>query len=101
MKLWKHKQQTGPGSTSAKSLGDSKQRFEIIINNIEDGVMLFDSQLTIQLCNPGASNISGWRTDEASGIDIQTGMTLLDAKGEPFDSTFSPFTEIFKTGQAI
>jgi len=93
------------GHTSAahlsESLSDEKLKFEVIINNIEDGVMLIDAQGVIQLCNPGASTITGWPAEEATGINIQQVMNLVDDKGESYKAADSPFTKVFAAGQTI
>ncbi len=88
-------------SSSLKGLSDSRQRFEIIINNIEDGVVLIDKDGTIRSFNPAASKISGWPIDEATGINIAQVMKLTDEKGEIVKDSVNSFSEIFKTGQTI
>lgn len=84
-----------------KGLNDSRQRFEVIINNIEDGVVLINREGTIQSFNPAASNISGWPMDEATGIAVSQVMKLADNKGELVKDSNSPFTTIFNTHQTI
>lgn len=96
----KNKSSVAP-TTSLKGLNDSRQRFEVIINNIEDGVVLIDHEGTIQSFNPAASKISGWPIDEATGINIGQVMKLTNAKGEIIKDSANPFTEIFKTGQTF
>jgi PAS domain S-box-containing protein len=100
--FWKSRSQSNnSGASLTKDLGDTKLRFEVIINNIEDGVILIDSEQTIQLYNPGASAICGWSVDEATGINVQNVLPLIDVKGEsiPFDD--SPLNQVFKTKQTI
>ena len=92
---------TSTPTTSLKGLNDSRQRFEVIINNIEDGVVLIDHEGTIQSFNPAASKISGWPVEEATGINIEQVMKLTDNKGEIIKDSASPFKEIFKTGQSL
>ena len=87
-------------TTSLKGLNDSRQRFEVIINNIEDGVVLIDHEGTVQSFNPAASKISGWPIDEATGINIEQVMKLTDSKGEAIKDSASPFVDIFRTGQS-
>lgn len=88
-------------AVSSKNLGDAKLRFEVIINAIEDGVILFDSEQTIQLYNPGASHICGWPVDEATGINISNVMPLVNDKGLPISSDQTPFSQVFKGDQTI
>ncbi len=102
MKLpWQKASAPASSSASVKGLSDSRLRFEVIINSIEDGVILFDNQGVIQSYNPGAAAICGWPVDEATGIDIGNVMQLANDKGELVDKAVSPFTQIFATGQTI
>ncbi len=99
--FWKSRSQSNSTGSLSKDLGDTKLRFEVIINNIEDGVILIDSDQTIQLYNPGASAICGWPVDEATGINVQNVLPLIDAKGEPISPEDSPLNQVFKTKQTI
>lgn len=103
MSLWKKKADSKAASSGSleKNLGDARLRFEVIINAIEDGVVLFDNQLNIQLYNPGAGHICGWPVDEATGLSLQTVMPLVDAKGQPVSDTASPFRQVFSSDQTV
>jgi PAS domain S-box-containing protein len=101
MSFWKRKQQSSTGAPLARNLGDARLRFEVIVNSIEDGVILIDNQQTIQLYNPGASSISGWPVDEATGINVQTVLPLLDDKGQPVKGPDNPFNKVFETDQTL
>lgn len=83
------------------SLQDEQQRFKVIIDSIEDGVILIDDQGTIQLINPGASAICGWKPEEATGINVATVMQLVSEKGEPFETSANPLHQVFKTGESM
>ena len=82
-------------------LGDEKLRFEVIVNAIEDGVILVDSQQVIQLINPGASTICGWPAQDANGISVLSVMKLANDKGEPLADNENPFVQIFKQQEAV
>ena len=84
-----------------KGLSDTKLKFEVIINNIEDGVILIDDQQAIRLYNPGASKICGWPIDEATDVAASTVIKLVDEKGVVIKDSDSPFSVIFNTGQTI
>jgi PAS domain S-box-containing protein len=101
MSLFGKKAPAAASGSISKDLGDTRLRFEVIINAIEDGVILFDADQTIKLYNPGASHLCGWSVDEATGISIQTVMPLVNSKGEAISSSESPFTKIFETDQTI
>jgi two-component system, OmpR family, sensor histidine kinase VicK len=83
------------------SLQDEKKRFEIIINNIADGMILIDKQQVIQLINPAAAAILGWYVSEASGLNIKNVMKLVNDKGEPLGDGQNPFDRIFQQHETI
>ena len=88
-------------SNLAISLHDEQLKSGIILGAIEDGVMLIDSNRTIQLFNNGASNITGWPSNEAVGLDVKSVIKLVDSKDVDYDDSNNPFLQIFKTGQSI
>ncbi len=85
----------------AADLQDDQLRFKVIIDNIEDGVLMVDAEHVVQLMNPGAAAICGWPVNEATGIDVNNSLKLINAKGEPYSATDNPFTKVFSAGQAI
>lgn len=101
MKFWGKQKTANAPNANLKGLNDSRQRFEVIVNSIEDGVILIDHEGTIQLFNPAASKISGWPSNEATGINIEQVMKMTDDKGQIIKDSTSPFGEIFKTGEII
>jgi len=88
-------------SALASSLRDEKLKSSIIINAIDDGVAVIDNQGVIQLFNPGASNITGWKAEEAVGLDWQLVFKLVDAKEAAVDPQTTAFRKVFRTGQAV
>jgi PAS domain S-box-containing protein len=92
---------TGHSSQLSGDLADEKRRFEVIFNSIEDGVILVDNQAIIQLINPGASAISGWTADDATGIHVQQVMKLVDDKGKPIENAENPFNQVFRVAQTL
>lgn len=88
-------------STLAASLRDEKLRSGIILNAIEDGVVLIDGQQTIQLFNPGAAKITGWKSEEAVGLDWASVLKFVDAKGQEVNEGQEPITRLFQEGKSI
>lgn len=84
-----------------KVLKDEKLKSDIIINSIEDGVVLVDSQMVIQLFNPGAENITGWTAKEAMGLDLRSVLKLVDEKGNAYQDNMDPFKKAFITKDAV
>lgn len=83
-------------STSSKvdnlsdDLKNEKERSEIIVNSIEDGVALLDKDKIIRLFNPAAAAITGWPADEATGITYGNVLKFINEKGEEVSSEVNP-----------
>jgi PAS domain S-box-containing protein len=98
------KKHAGSGSIGAKpasSLGDEKQMSGIILDTIEDGVMLIDTQKTIQLFNKGASEITGWPVEEAVHLNANLVLKLTNAKGEAYSDAENPCSQVFAQGTTV
>lgn len=76
-------------------LKNEKEKSDIIINSIEDGVMLLDKDRVIRLFNPAASTISGWPADEAVGIGYQNVLKFINERSEPLSSDSHPIEKGF------
>jgi len=98
---FKHGTAPGGSGNLAGNLGDEKQRLNTVINNIDDGVILIDSQQVIQLINPGAAALCGWPQTEASGLNVRTVVKLVNDKGEPIGETANPFNRIFNANETL
>lgn len=83
------------------SLQDEKQKFELIVNAIEDGVVLIDSGMVIRMFNPGAGNISGWDPKEATDLNVTAVLKLVDSKNQPYEDNVNPLINVFQLGQNI
>ena len=95
------KKQGGRAGHLPASLQNDTQKFKVIIDNIEDGVILIDDQMTIRLINPGASTICGWKADEATGLNVESVLQLIDDKGVAIDPSTSPLRQIFNSDKSI
>lgn len=83
------------------NLRDETQRFKVIIDTIEDGVILIDSQQQIALMNPAAGALCGWAPDDATGISAVTVIKFVLEKGEPIPADKDPLAAVFRTGRSI
>lgn len=97
----KRQQKRQANNAIAANLRDEKARSDIILNSIDDGVMLIDSQMVIQRFNPGASHITGWAVDEAQGLDYHSVIKLVDAKGDAYNDAQDPFRLAYTSGQLV
>ncbi|MGB4759142.1 MAG: ATP-binding protein [Candidatus Saccharimonadales bacterium] len=85
----------------AHNLRDEKQKSMIILSSIEDGVLLIDDKKTIQAFNQGASNITGWPIEEATGLDCRLVFKLVDDKDLEIPEDKNPFMRIYKESGTI
>jgi len=89
----------GTGSESA--LRDEKLKSSIILSAIQDGVVLIDRERNIQSFNQGASNITGWASDEALKLNCDGVLHFVNAKNEPYTDETNPLHRIFIEGKVI
>jgi len=75
----------------ANNLRDEKAKSDIILRAIDDGVVLIDDQSVIRHFNQGAANITGWKREEAEGLDWRSVFRFMNEKGETLDDTATPF----------
>ena len=95
--------QTGGSHTNklASSLRDERARSNIIVNAIDDGVVLVDMQQTIELFNPGAAQITGWTSGDATGLAWQAVFKFVNKKGEPVDNAQEPMARLLTTKETV
>ncbi len=74
----------------SSDLKSEREKSEIIISSIEDGVMLIDRDKVIRLFNPAATTVSGWPAEEAMGIDFHSVLKFINDKGEVVSSDSHP-----------
>lgn len=86
----KAKTSSSKASSLSEDLKSEREKSEIIINAIDDGVMLLDADRMIRLFNPAACKISGWTADEAMGIDYHNVLNFVNEKSEPVSSDTHP-----------
>lgn len=98
------KKGAGDNSSHASKLTskvDPTVQAKVLVDSIEDGVVLIDSSQTIQLMNPGASKICGWDQQEATGINIDNVIQIVNEKGELIPASDNPLHQIFNSKQSI
>jgi PAS domain S-box-containing protein len=83
------------------NLRDETLKFKVIVDSIEEGVILIDNQQVIQLINPGAAALCGWKPDEATGVSVNTVVKLVNDKGQPFSDSDNPLMQIFRSDRSL
>lgn len=88
-------------SSLASSLRNEKEKSDIILGAIEDGVVLIDDQQVIRHFNQGASIITGWSREEAESLDWHSVLKFTNSKGESIANDQTPIAKAFATGIGI
>lgn len=103
MSLFKFKGQQASGGAGQLPTGSRDQTLQsrIIIDNIEDGVVMIDAQGVIQLINPGAGKICGWKPEEATGLSVYGVIKLVNEKGEAIPDSENPLHQIFSASGSL
>lgn len=83
------------------ALSSDLAKSDIILNTIEDGVVLIDNQNVVRVFNPGASVITGWPSEEATGLDYHSVFKLVDDKNTPYDESQDPFKKVFSQHKPV
>ncbi len=90
------------GSTSqVASFQNEKQKADIIINSIDDGVVLIDAGNVIHVFNPSSAHMTGWAQAEAVGLDYRSILKFVDEKGTIIEDSAHPFQRVLSTGEAL
>ena len=98
-----HTKNKAMASTSklASNLRNEKEKSNIILSAIQDGVVLIDDQQIIRHFNRGASDITGWDTQEAEGLDWRSVFKFTNTKGEEVPAEQTPIAKSFASGQTV
>jgi PAS domain S-box-containing protein len=93
-----NKKPTKPTRLPANLQSDDA-KFKAILDTIEDGVVLIDSQQSVQMINPGASAICGWKAEDAIGISVDNVLKFVDNKGTSISDEDNPIKQVFELAQ--
>ncbi len=94
MKLFGHK---GP----KKAAKQQELSTEFLLSAIVDGVVLVGQDNTVRLFSQAASSISGWKVEEAVGLDYRSVLAITDEHGQAYQPDHHPFTQALKTHSTI
>jgi len=100
--LWYgQEEQSRQSNELSGQVGTSDISQGILINSIAEGVMVIDDQGRIQVFNPAAGAVTGWKPEDTKGIDYGLVMTLTDSKGSELPPEQRPIKQVFTTGQTV
>ena len=63
-------------------LVEEKNKIEVILNSVPDGVVTINGEGTLLSWNPGAEKITGWRSSEISNVPYHRLIKLFDKAGK-------------------
>jgi len=99
--LWYGQNEQGDDAKLDESVGASDIRQGMLINSIAEGVMVIDEQSRIQVFNPAAASVTGWKSEDAKGIDFTSVLPLYDAKGQPIPAEKHPIRQVFARAETV
>jgi PAS domain S-box-containing protein len=99
--IFLHKRGNSQQANLPVNLRDETQRFKVIIDTIEDGVVLIDDQQQIVLMNPAAGTLCDWKAEDATDISAATVIKFVTQKGDPIPPENSPVLEVFNTKRSV
>ncbi|MCP4691991.1 MAG: PAS domain S-box protein, partial [Desulfobacterales bacterium] len=82
-----------------KSLKDERERLFITIRSIGDGVVTTDASGGVELMNPAAERLTGWRLSEARGRPLDEVFTIVHAKTR--ETVESPVEKVLSAGEIV
>ena len=74
---------------------------QIVINIISDGIAIIDKDGVIRLFNPAAAQITGWKVDDAIGLNYRSVFKLLNSAGRPIDDSADPISSCYQAGNRV
>jgi PAS domain S-box-containing protein len=75
-------------------LRNNQEQSAILIQSIDDGVIVINTEGKITLINPAAASMTQWPVAEATGIEAQLVVKLTNEKNEEIPAELNPFTEV-------
>ncbi|MEK7059840.1 MAG: PAS domain-containing protein, partial [Patescibacteria group bacterium] len=83
-------------SNLSSMLKSNQQQSEILIRSIADGVVVIDTEGTINLINPAVSAMTEWPVDEANDMDADKVIHLTKEDGKELTDEENPFVIVLK-----
>lgn len=85
----------------ANQLDQVASKSDTVINAIKDGVIAISNQGLIELINPAAQRLAGWKSQDALKLDYKSVLQLMSRDGSEIDKASDPVFEVLTTNQPI
>lgn len=79
--------------------GPDSVKAQVVINTISDGIAIIDAQGIIQLFNPAAESLTGWKASDAINLDYRSIFSLYNNAGRLVDPHDNPIITAFQSGK--
>jgi len=105
MLIWRQpksggQKQHGTMNELSRKLNENSVQSDLIINSIADGVLVLNDQGIIQVINPAAANILGWKED-ALNLDYRSVIKIVNRNDVPVDAQFEPIQQCLRTNETV
>jgi len=81
------------------ALSEQRERLAITLASMGDGVIATDDARRVTLMNGVAESLTGWKAEEAMGVDIADVLVLMDSLRR--DRVVDPMVEVLASGQNV
>ncbi|WP_246540374.1 PAS domain-containing protein [sulfur-oxidizing endosymbiont of Gigantopelta aegis] len=80
-------------------LSKERERIQVTLDSIGDGVMTTDAQGLITHLNPVAEKLTGWSLQDACGLDVKNVFPIVDASSG--ETISNPIDKVIATGETV
>lgn len=87
--------------TLTDELDEVSTQSDVIINAIGDGVIAVNGRGIIELINPAAQNLVGWKQSDAISLSYQSVLKLVDEKDDPLKTSQDPIQQSLNSNQQV
>lgn len=88
-------------SQLSTELSQAQLKAEILIQHIGEGVLVADAKGRVQLLNPAAEALTGWREVEAKGIDSRLVLQLLNEDEQALPAAEQPLNVVIAQAKSV
>lgn len=90
---------TGKNRPASSGVQSNQRMAQVVIDTISDGIAIIDTNGIIQLFNPAASQLTGWKSNDAVDLDYRSIFKLLNSAEREIDANENPILQAMRTMQ--
>lgn len=89
------------GGGQGTGVKNDKLKAEVLLQSVADGVVVIDTSSKITLVNPAAADMTGWQTNEAVSLNVNSVVKLTQESGKDIADNDNPFSSVLNDKQAF